>query len=153
MNRPGGKLTPYLCGDSIWKSPNYVIMSLGIGGCVHFKSPPWVCLWNKRRKRTLQVINPFNSPTPAPHATADNTAVTQKQAEEGKNAGGLLYRSSPLKYIHKWQTCHSSEAWGALGKSIPPSFSVVRGRLSYVAAIIGLCTVQGIWQNKWPYNG
>ena len=27
----GGKLTPYLCGDSIWKSPNYVIMSLGKG--------------------------------------------------------------------------------------------------------------------------
>lgn len=54
-------------------------MSLGIGGCVHFKRTQWVCLWNKRRKRTLQVINPFNSPARAPHATADNTAVPQNR--------------------------------------------------------------------------
>lgn len=153
MNAPGGKLTPRLYGDFIWKSPNYVIMSLGtVGGYVHFKSPQWVCLWNKRRKRTLKVINPFNSLAPAPHATADNTAVPQNRLRREKNASGLLYRSSPLKYIHKWQTYHSSEAWGRLGKSISPSPSLYCGS-RYVAAIIGLCTVQGIWQSKWPYNG
>lgn len=71
------KMTPpYLCGNSIWKSPNYVIMSLGLAVCP-FQNPPVILLWNKRRKRTLKVINLFNSPDRASHASADNTAVSE----------------------------------------------------------------------------
>lgn len=153
MNGPGGKLTPYLCGDAIWKSPNYVIMSLGIrGGGLHFKRPQWVCLWNKRRKRTLKVINPFNSPAPTPHATVDNTVVPQNRLRRERMpvdcfTGVALWNiyindkcTIQLKHEAHW------------GKSISPSPSFCC-ECNYVVAIIGLCTVWGIWPNKLPYNG
>lgn len=72
----------HLCGNSIWKSPNYVIMSLGLAVCP-FQKPPVILLWNKRRKRTLKVINLFNSPARASHASADNTAVSEIRPRRG----------------------------------------------------------------------
>lgn len=121
---------------------------------MHFNSPQWVCLWNKRRKRTLQVINPFNSPAPAPHASADNTAVPQNRPGRERMpvdcfTGVALWNI----YINDKRTIlldHEAH-WQSPFCKVHPSL-VVRGRL-HVAVIVGVCTVPGKWQNESLYNG
>lgn len=75
-------------------------MSLGMVDTGHFKIPQWVYQWNKSHKRTLKVINPFNSPAQAPHATAENTAAPQNKSKKRETDTGWLYKSRPLKYIY-----------------------------------------------------
>lgn len=101
-------------------------MSLGIAVCP-FQKPPVNLLWNKRRKRTLKVINLFNSPARASHATADNTVVSENRPRRGGMLLGCFTQADLWNiYItdkHTVAACHPEKLAVSLGLSPEEQFT------------------------------